>query len=207
MKKVLNFGDKKVVIKFDNDLENPRTAWEHNNQCIFFHRNYDFGDKHNIDADDYEDFDAMEKALYKEHGALVVLPVYMYDHSGITIKTSPFGCNWDSGKLGFIVAYKEEIRKSYGVKRISAKLKERVTELLESEIKVLDQYLRGDIFSFLLLDSDNEIIDSCSGFYGDEADNGIFDNLGLKDLSFEEYEKEFNKATWEQSEYETYEIY
>jgi hypothetical protein len=28
--------------------------------------------------------------------------LYLYDHSGITISTSPFSCGWDSGQVGFI---------------------------------------------------------------------------------------------------------
>ncbi len=37
----------------------------------------------------------------------VILPLYLYDHSGITMNTSGFHCNWDSGQVGWIYASKK----------------------------------------------------------------------------------------------------
>lgn len=198
MRKVLNFGTKQVVIMSDESGDSPRN-WDNLGKCIFFSGNYDFGDEHWFDLNDYNDFEELEKDLVKNHDAVVVLPVYIYDHSGITIKTSPFGCSWDSGLLGFIVAFRQDVIKEYDVKtRISAKVKKTVTKVLESEISILNQFISNDVYSFDLIDlKTGETIDSCGGFYGDSADNGIFDHLSIEDVNFETYEKSFNEAEWE----------
>ena len=163
----LEHNGKTINIKHDDCAESPRT-WDNLGTMICFHRRYDLGDKHNIDHNDYNSFDEMEKAIEKKYDA-VVLPLYLYDHSGITISTSPFSCNWDSGQVGFIAISKEKARNEYGWKAITKKRKELLTLYLEGEVETYDQYLRGDIFGYEILNSDGEIEDSCWGFYGEES--------------------------------------
>ena len=73
---------------------------------IAFHRRYDLGDKHSIKHEDYDGWDEMETALEKKFDA-VILPLYLYDHSGITMNTTGFSCGWDSGQVGFICISKK----------------------------------------------------------------------------------------------------
>jgi hypothetical protein len=42
--------------------------------------------------------------LTEQIQGLVILPLYLYDHGGITISCSPFSCPWDSGQVGWIYA-------------------------------------------------------------------------------------------------------
>ncbi len=103
----------------------------------------------------------------------ILLPVYIYDHSGITISTGPFHCPWDSGQVGFIYVSKEKVRKEYGWQRISKQRAERIEGYLKGEIKTYDQYLTGDVYGFVveLEGACGGVIeeDSCWGFYGEEA--------------------------------------
>ena len=62
-----------------------------------------------------ERLEVLEKQV-KELKAVIILPLYLYDHSGIAIKVGSFICKavhaeWDSGKIGFIYATKEDIKK------------------------------------------------------------------------------------------------
>ena len=68
----------------------------------------------------------IDKADFYFYNDNVVLPVYMYDHSGITINTTGFSCPWDSGMVGIIYVSKEKIREKFNIKRISSKLIEKV---------------------------------------------------------------------------------
>jgi hypothetical protein len=43
-----------------------------------------------------------------------ILPVYLYDHSGLTINTTGFTCPWDSGQIGWIYASHEQVKAEYG---------------------------------------------------------------------------------------------
>ncbi|HOO12216.1 MAG TPA: hypothetical protein PK684_04600 [Bacillota bacterium] len=38
----------------------------------------------------------------------IILPLYLYDHGGITMRTNPFSCPWDSGQVGWIYASKQK---------------------------------------------------------------------------------------------------
>ena len=111
-----------------------------------------------------------------------MLPLYLYDHSGITMNTTGFHCPWDSGQLGFIYVTRDEILREYGRKRLSKKLVERARRVLVGEVGTYDQYLTGDIYCFGY-ELTQEIVtcphcrttepqvvaeDSCCGYYGME---------------------------------------
>lgn len=131
---------------------------------IHWSRNYELGE---IDGRK-EDIDPHDFATIKIKEGAVILPVYIYDHSGITINTTGFSCQWDSGQVGWIFADKDAIRKWYQVKNITKKLKERVREHLVSEIETFDKYIRGDVYGFTVEDEDGEGVDSCWGFYDEK---------------------------------------
>jgi len=159
----------------DVDAEDPRN-WDNLGTMICFHRRYSLGDKH--------DYSCSEDVHLKDYE--IVIPLYLYDHSGITMNTSGFSCPWDSGQVGWIVIDADTIRKEYGVKRISKQLRTKVREVLEAEVKIYDDYLTGNVHGYKLekvsececcgLQSTKEI-DSCWGFYGDIKDSGMLDSL------------------------------
>lgn len=166
-----------VRIKHDDGPESPR-EWDNMGTMICFHRRYNLGDKHEYRADDYAGWDEMEDAILKDNPGGVILPLYLYDHSGITMNTTGFSCPWDSGQVGFIVASAAKIRECFGVKRITAKVRARALESLRGEVEVYDQYLTGEVYGFEVLDEDGEVTDSCWGFFGrDPFENGISDHI------------------------------
>ena len=101
------------------------------------------------------------------------LPLYLYDNSGIAMRTKPFSCAWDSGKVGFIYVTKALAKAEWGD---VPDLEEKATACLEFEVKEYDQYLTGDVWGFKIYDADTESIDgcprewvdSCWGFYGED---------------------------------------
>ena len=108
----------------------------------------------------------------------IALPLYLYDHSGVSLSTSPFSCSWDSGQVGFIRAEKSRINEWVGGKYVTKKKRERALEILESEIETFNQYLSGDVYGFRILDDEGDVIDSCGGYYGtDFEENGILDEV------------------------------
>lgn len=111
----------------------------------------------------------------------IVLPLYLYDHTGISLDTKPFFCPWDSKQIGLIYVDKERVRREYNVKRISSKLTEKVKQALNAEVEIFSEYANGDVFGFFTYEikegiSPDEIesqyderltfVDSCFGFYG-----------------------------------------
>ena len=167
-----------IKIRQDNDAESPRD-WDNMGTMIAFHGRYNLGDKgHSFRSEDFNGWDEMKAAILKAFPGGEILPLYLYDHSGITIKTTPFDCRWDSGQVGFIVANKVQIRNAMGVVHVTDKVRERARDLLRSEVEVYDQYLRGDVYYFSIVDDDGEVIDSCGGFFGDDPfKNGMAEHI------------------------------
>lgn len=181
----LKVTDNRVLkIYQDEYAESPRTAWDNLGKMICFHSGYNLGDKHNVSIHDFYSFDDMIKN-YLEDGEF--LPLYLYDHGGIIMSTSPFSCRWDSGQVGFIYVTKQDIVKEYGDD--SEETRKRVLSYLESEVKTYDQYLTGQVYGYELVEIEKcnlghmheEVIDSCYGFYGDDHEaSGLFESAGIK---------------------------
>jgi hypothetical protein len=168
-------GNYLIEVEQDDNTESPR-EWDNLGTMICFHGRYNLGDKHEYRSGDYSGWSEQRKDIEKKEDVCVILPLYLYDHSGITISTSPFGCNWDSGQVGWIVVSKEHVRKEYNVKRINKELIEKVTKVLEGEVKTYDQYLTGDVYGYRISKvtecdfghEHKEEVDSCWGYYGVE---------------------------------------
>jgi len=148
-----------TTIRFDECGFDPRKDWDNFGTMVCLHRRYSLGDVQNI---------AIEDACTIENDKNnICLPIYMYDHSGITLSTTPFSCPWDSGKLGFIYVSKEKVRKEYNTSRITKILRQKVLEILKSEVETYDHYVRGEVYG-VILSKDGEEIESTWGIIGYE---------------------------------------
>ncbi len=152
----------KYRLEQDTDAQNPRTDYDNAGTMVCWHSRYTLGDKHDFDSP--EDFDQW----WKENGkGGVRLPLYLFDHSGITMNTTGFSCPWDSGQVGYIYATRDTILNEWGIaKRITPKARKQAADYLRGEVAVYDQYLTGDVWGFIVEDEDGAHLDSCWGFYG-----------------------------------------
>jgi hypothetical protein len=151
-------GNLYVRIEQDTDAQDPRREFDHLGTMVCWHRRYSLGDGK----------PDCEPSEFNPNDHTVCLPLYLYDHSGITMSTTPFSCPWDSGQVGWIYIDAEKIRNEYGVKRISKKLRARIADYLRAEVKEYDQFLTGEVYGFIVETEDGENVDSCWGFYGAE---------------------------------------
>lgn len=156
-----------VYLYPDTDSQNPRTEWDNFGRMVCWHRNYMLGDdgvgnsgkRTNRGFAEPSDFQDWWKANGKGG---VILPLYLYDHSGITMRTGPFDCPWDSGQVGYIYATAEMIRKE-GFLHGSLNA---VISLLQAEVSTYDEFLTGEVYGYVIEDADGEFVDSCWGFFG-----------------------------------------
>jgi hypothetical protein len=147
-----------IKICQDEDASNPRRDWDNFGKMVCAHRRYDLGDE-NMEPEDILAITERKDVLY--------LPLYLYDHGGITMNTGGFNCPWDSGQVGIIYADRGMIRKEYGRSKFTKALKAKVYAILESEVKTYDMYLTGEVYGYEVEDPDGEEDgDSCWGFYG-----------------------------------------
>lgn len=171
MEKII--GRYKIKVIQDSDPSSPRED-DNLGTMVCFHNRYKLGDEHNYRSGDYSGWTEMKKDIIKRENVGVILPLYLYDHSGITMSTNDFNDKWDSGCVGFIFVSKQKMLKEYGGKICTKQLKERVKTYLEGEVETYDQYLRGDVYGFEIWKlskkkkREKKMIDSCWGYYGED---------------------------------------
>ena len=196
------------------DFETPRD-WDNLGTMICFHSRYNLGDKHNYKdvsefledlvsevieeekmdelSDDSYDLtrqEFMEKYEDMIDDNYIMLPLYLYDHSGITMNTTGFSCRWDSGQVGFIYISHKDAEKEYGTY-----FEEKTEAYLKGEVKVYDQYIRGEVYGYIVepkyTNKNIDCDDSCWGFYGyDFEESGLFiEAKGSIDYEINEYIK------------------
>jgi len=196
MKKVLKFKELgfKVIITQDEFESSPRECLDEGTKMIVFHDAIR-GDKNIYSHKDYDSWSEMEKAIINNDNPAVILPIYLYEHSGLSISTTPFSCSWDSGQIGFILMDKKMAAAEMNKKIVTAKVRENAIKILIDEVKLYDQYLNNDVYYFSVKDlKTKDEVNSCGGFYGDTDDNGIYDYLDIEGLTFERYKEVFNEA-------------
>ena len=149
-----------IEIFQDEDPINPR---ENDNICEFHiaHRNYAFGDKNH---NDLESIEQSKKEAKRNND--IILPLYMYDHGGITISLSPFSCPWDSGQVGIVIIRRKKMLEEFSAKIFHKSLKQKAMEIAKAEVKELDQYVRGDVYGYKVIDKEDKEVESCWGWYG-----------------------------------------
>lgn len=154
-------------------------AWDRREQLIS--QGYDSSSRmvKEARAEAESECDLMIERVLDKH--VVILPLYLLDHSGITMRTGRFSCPWDSGQVGFIYCTKETIRKELSrpqplkrgqerqgyktIKHVTKKDLAHAEECLRREVKTYDQYLTGDVYGFVIEEMDGEG-DNCWGFFG-----------------------------------------
>ncbi len=151
----------KITIWYDECADDPRKY----NDCLgtmaCFHKRYSIGDETHKNEDPFE----FQDWVTTSKDVATWFPIYMLDHSGLTIRTYSFDDPWDSGLLGYIYVTKEKVRKEYGVKRISSKLMKKVDDILIAEVEEMDYYLRGEVYCLEAVKGE-ETFDAVCGIFG-----------------------------------------
>ena len=189
-------GDKTLRIYIEDSPQDPRCldyTDGNSGTMICFHNNYNLGDlMPSINKGSFDNWEELRECLVKEYKAINLMPLYLFDHSGLSISTTPFNCNWDSGQIGFIYTTKERI-KELGIE------KKYIKENLSAEVKIYNDYLEGSVYGFELVKNvkvtikktysknrieentttEEEDLDYCWGFYGEEGIKQIKEDTGF----------------------------
>ena len=213
---IQNENNTRTEIYLDDNPESPR-EWSNLGTMVCWHSRYNLGDDHDYknpyhclldlaskgltykDSDlgdeyAYDDLSLPEKLSEKVwkyiNSHYVILPLHLYDHSGITMSTSSFRDGWDSGQVGYIFVSFDTLReecadrdkkgnlKSW--KYITSARKKRAIQNLKSEVETYDQYLTGDVYGFKdFCNVCDEELDSVWGFFGSNwKENGLLESAG-----------------------------
>lgn len=159
----INYKDYTIEIHTDEYPINPRTEWDNLGTMVSEHRSYDFNDKdaeYDVDSIPFED--------------VIYLPLYLYDHGGLTMNTTGFSCPWDSGQVGWIYIKKSKALSEYRWDKLTDESIEQIKEHLKAEIETYDHFLTGAVYGYIVKNKNGEEIDSCWGFFGyDHEKSGL----------------------------------
>lgn len=161
--------DKKMEIFREQHPIDPRT--EHPlGTMVCSHKRYDLGDT----TPEENNMDDKEVAAK--------LPLYLYDHSQLSIQTESFHgqlpqghARFDSMQVGFIYITQEELEN----RGLEDKDTESIKQFLRDEVKHYDNYLKGEVYRYRLKEGE-ETLDSCGMFNGtiSESKERMFDTAG-----------------------------
>lgn len=127
----------------------------------------------------------LERYLRIARKAINVCPLYLYDHSGISIRAgspSPWdsptvrrdeygaGMGWDTSMVGFVYTTHERVTELCGE---DEKYHERewIAEQVAQDVKLYDMYLRGEVYGYVVAPG-TEDEESCWGYLGDPHGEG-----------------------------------
>jgi hypothetical protein len=154
-----------VKAQYDEHPIDPREANDNFGTMICFHRHYKLGDSHSITPDRLNEIIQQPGVISK--------PLYLYDHGGLTMNTGGFTCRFDSGKVGYIYTTMLDIKNNFMIDEVTPEYIEKSMQLLESEVKEYDRYLRGDQYCVIVQkkkynpdknEIDLQYIFSCGGY-------------------------------------------
>lgn len=173
---IIDYSKDKWELKIDYDdcYDSPRD-WDNlgticvSNRCKYCRNEYEDTDSLSWYKERYD------RNTLKRRG-YIVLPLSVYDHSGVSIYIGGKCDPWDSSRIGWYIVSKDKIRKEYGVKHIMPKLRERVLEILKSEVETFNHYINGEVYKFTLKHNDEEV-DSCGGFYENDEYKGFIKDM------------------------------
>lgn len=201
-----------VMICRDEDPLDPRVDNDGIiTRMICWHRRYNLGDKHtftdtsdmltsllkeldiNVSNETEQDAPKMMSLL---HNLAVVLPLWLYDHSGLTIscgeRSYPYNDTWDSGQIGWIILLKTDMINA-GLE-VGDDWRKKALDICRDDVRIYDMWLTGEVYGYKLFEKENNTwneTDSCWGFYGTNIlDNGMTEYIeGLSTaIETEEYE-------------------
>lgn len=183
----LELKDKwELKISYDEFTESPRDWYNLGQICVS--KSCRYCENEYEDSDSLTWYNESDDLKTLERRGYIVLPLSVYDHSGVSIYIGSKCDAWDSGRLGWYIVSKEKVRKEYGVRRISPKLLEKVKAILKSEVETFNHYINGEVYEFTLYHNDEEV-DSCGGFYEDDKERN-----GFIKYMYENFPREFTNA-------------
>lgn len=182
-------------VGFVESLYTSSREWDNLGTIYSNHKHYN-PDKHRLS--ELEDIiDPKDEGVYDFNRLdkdYIWLTVRGYEHSGMTISCGggyPYDDPWDSGLFGVILVSKDKVRKEYNCKRVTKAVREKVLRCLEGEIETLDKEFRGEVYEFIIEDSEGEFVDGCTGYYDeDECEMEMLDALESACIEKEEEELE-----------------
>lgn len=160
--------DLRVTVDYDSDPLSPR-EWD-NFGIITCPRQgkYSLADKdHAFDLNDFNTWQEVEADIRDNKDGVLIFPLGIYDHSGLSLYIGSKHDRWDGGQVGFIYCTKEDM-KNEGIDEAKAE------EILRAEIDTYDAYLKGEVYSYRIEIREKCSCGECEAWVGLNSCSGYF---------------------------------
>ena len=118
-----------------------------------------------------------EQLNLKKSDIAIAYPITKYEHGEISLQLG-YKSGWERGVVGFVYVTKEQVRKCYGVKRITKSIIERAKNCLQSELDMLTHWLNSDCYGWQIKEyaltddgldwEEVDTLDNCWGYFDKE---------------------------------------
>lgn len=188
----------RLVIEQEESPEDPR-SWDNLGTMLCYNRSYRLGDcntnretkeqlaeichKYGKSDEEIDEMTLAEEVQFiLDQDDICGLPLWLYDHSGISISARR-QCSWDSSFVGLIFVEKDFYLAQMCLKDEEG-WKEKAKKTLEGETEIYSDFLEGNVYQWTLyepvvvirqsmdgktlsreIDEEGEMIDSMGGFY------------------------------------------
>lgn len=145
----------KMKLVRDEDCASPKdNSDDHESGRVFLvtTRNRYFQVDHDLIPRDGDSYTIPAQIKQRYH----IYSLFAYIHSGVALSLGEFSDPWDSGQIGHVFVTKDASEITYPQKTA------------ESLVEEWNQYLRGDVWGYVITDETGTTVDSCWGFYGTE---------------------------------------
>lgn len=174
-----------LVIKtyYDCDAQHADPRDMENLAVLYcWHPDYVLGDEQ-FGHGDHDSMEDVIEYLRTERKAIVILPLFLLDHSGISMRSGPAidleawssadiesrgrfvgdEAGWDTTHVGYAYTTAAIVEK-LGVANEPDEIKRQVVV----EVEEYDRFLRGEVYGYVIEDDEGTHLDSCWGFLGYE---------------------------------------
>ena len=147
-----------VRVVFDEDPANPRKEYDDLTIIAHWHRRYLLGDIQIAPCTKEELI-----AEYEDRGdpILAIRPLYLYDHSVLSVSVGSFSCSYDSGQVGWVYITRSNAEKM----GCEAWGRGQLDGAIEGDVDTYDRFLRGEVYAYDVVGRDGETLAAVSGFY------------------------------------------
>ena len=180
-----NGNKAKAELIYDQHATNPR-EWANlgtiliaPNKAHWIANRDDVVDTSCLGKNPYEHWNNLrrEQLKLKKSDIAIAYPITKHEHGEISLQLG-YKSGWDYGVVGFVYVTKEQVRKCYGVDRITKSIIERAKNCLQDELDMLTRWLNDDCYGWQIKEcaltddgldwEEVDTLDACWGYFGKE---------------------------------------
>ena len=168
-------GKYTIFVDYDDNPLNPRYL-DNVGTMVCWHRRLALGDREYYEApsefflslyeeifgEEIEDWHEASRKLSETPG-FIIMPLYLLDHSMLSMQTEPFNDPWDSGQVGYVYCTPEKVKREFG--SVDEAAVEKARKCIKEEVDLYDHYLRDECYRYSLYEGVN-FVESVGGFFG-----------------------------------------